>query len=94
MQHKKTVSVTNLNFRTSIDDIYRAFSRFGTITECRMLLNDRGESKGYAFLGFADNRDAAAAIEAMNGFHMDGRVIKVGWSTAERATEPRERFVG
>ena len=90
MNHK-TISITNLNFRTSIDDIYRAFSRFGTITECRMLLNDRGESKGYAFLGFAENRDATQAIETMNGFHMDGRAIKVGWSTAERATDAKNR---
>ena len=85
----RTISVTNLSFRTSIDDIYKAFSKFGKLVECRMMLNDRNESKGYAFIGFSEERDGMRAIEEMDGFHMDGRAIKVGWSIGEQNSSRR-----
>jgi RNA recognition motif-containing protein len=84
-----SIAVTNLNFRTSVDDLFRAFSPFGEMNECRIVLNDRNESKGYAFVGYDRNRDAIEAIQSMNGFHIDGRSIRVGWAANARA-EPVE----
>lgn len=80
-----SIAITNLNFRTSVEDIFRAFSQFGDMSECRLILNERNESKGYAFVGYKRYRDATTAIHAMNGFHIDGREIKVDWASAARA---------
>ena len=75
------IAITNLNHRTTVDDIYRAFSKFGELASCRLLLNDRNESKGYAFISYNLSRQALEAINEMNGFHMDGNVISVAWSS-------------
>lgn len=84
MHRNATISVTNLNFRTSIDDIYQIFSQYGELVECRMMLNERNESKGYAFVAFSNDKDATTAIQELDGFHVDGRAIKVNWSFSER----------
>jgi RNA recognition motif-containing protein len=90
-----SIAVTNLNFRTSVDDLFRAFSPFGEMNECRLVLNDRNESKGYGFIGYHRNRDAIEAIQGMNGFHIDGRAVRVGWAASARAEpadpDPRAR---
>jgi RNA recognition motif-containing protein len=78
------IAITNLSFRTSIDDLYTLFSKFGEMIECRMVLNERNESKGYAFVAFKRLGDAREAISDMNGFHVDGRELRVGWATTSR----------
>jgi RNA recognition motif-containing protein len=49
------------------------------------VLNERNQSKGYRFVGFKRNRDAVEAIHAMNGFHIDGKEIRVSWAANQRA---------
>ena len=80
-----SIAVTNLNFRTPVDDIYHAFSQVGELVECRLILSERNESKGFAFLTYKRSRDANEAINRMNGFHLDGREIKVGWANTKYA---------
>lgn len=69
--------VSNLNFRTSVDDIYAAFSKFGKLNECKLLLGERHESKGIAFISFANINDGRNAREQMEGFKIDGRCIHI-----------------
>ena len=85
----REIAITNLNFRTSIDDIYRAFHRYGDMTECRMVLNERLESKGYAFVSYKLDRSANEAINEMNEFMMDGPRIIVTWSKGREEGLPK-----
>lgn len=71
------IVVMGLNFRTTVDDVYRAFHPFGRLSECRMMLNDRQESKGYAFLTYEDDRCAVEAITNMHDAKIDGCKIVV-----------------
>lgn len=86
------VALVNLHFRTSIDDIYRAFSPFGEITECRLMVNDRQESKGFAFVTYKNHMDATAAINNMNGFKMDGNniVVSLSYQSTNRTDRTNE----
>ena len=81
MGESPRVAVTNLNFRTHVDDIYHVFSKFGEMTECRLVLNERNESKGYGFISYKKTKDAQRAIHEMNGFHLDSKEIRVEWAT-------------
>ena len=74
------IAITNLNFRTSIDDIYRAFSQFGELVSCRLMINERLESKGYGFIAYNLEKNAIEAISQMNGFKMDGHILIVTWA--------------
>ncbi|XP_019704821.1 splicing factor-like protein 1 [Elaeis guineensis] len=60
------------------DGLIRLFSSFGDIVMAKVI-KDRttGLSKGYGFVKYADVSMANAAIAAMNGYHLEGRVIAV-----------------
>ena len=80
-QPTEDISITNLYFRTTVDEIYDAFSAFGTIVRCQLIVNDRGESKGYAFLKYQTSQEGMRAIQHMNNFKFNGRPIFVNWGT-------------
>ncbi|XP_073003043.1 splicing factor-like protein 1 [Typha latifolia] len=60
------------------DGLIRLFSSFGDIVMAKVI-KDRttGLSKGYGFVKYADMTQANQAIAAMNGYHLEGRVIAV-----------------
>ncbi len=87
MENKKKIFVGNLPFSTTQDDLQNLFSEFGEITQIS-LITDRmtGRSKGFAFVEFADEAAAAAAIEKMSGFRVEERELVVNIA---RPREPR-----
>jgi RNA recognition motif-containing protein len=82
--------VGNLAFHTTEDVLQQAFSRFGEVTEVRVMLDrESGRSRGFAFVSMATNEGAQKAIENMNGKDLDGRALRVN-----EAEERRERSGG
>lgn len=77
------VAVTNLNFRTRVEDLEELFGRYGELVHCRVKINERNESKGFGFVSFRYERDASEAISKLNGFRMDGHNIDVQWSATQ-----------
>eukprot|EP01012_Entosiphon_sulcatum_P007623 TRINITY_DN13929_c0_g1_i1.p1 TRINITY_DN13929_c0_g1~~TRINITY_DN13929_c0_g1_i1.p1 ORF type:complete len:522 (-),score=70.18 TRINITY_DN13929_c0_g1_i1:1363-2928(-) len=69
------VFVGNLNFETSLERLYTAFSVFGVITDCRIPKFDSGQPKGFGFVVFADLAAAEDAVQ--NVIVLDGRALKV-----------------
>lgn len=76
MQQNK-LYVGNLSFSTSQSAIEEAFLPYGEIEEVRLITDrDSGRSRGFAFVTFATQAAAEAAL-AMNGKPLDGRNIVV-----------------
>lgn len=82
-RHSFEIAITDLCFRTKVDDIYEAFRKFGEISDCHIVLNERNESCGYGFITYKSHRDAVAAINNMDNFCMDGRLIRVAFASGE-----------
>jgi RNA-binding protein 39 len=61
-------------------DLLRVFEPFGELTLPVQLLKDEasGSSKGVAFVEYGRAEAAKAAFEALNGFELAGRAIRVG----------------
>lgn len=87
LMESNCVAITNLNIHTYVDDIYNSFHKFGEVLECRLLLNERNESKGSCFITYKNHRDAITAISEMNGTRFDGKEIKVEWAMGRKKTE-------
>lgn len=90
--YENQVIVLSLNFRTPVDDVYKAFSQYGKILDMHMVVNENYESKGYAFINYEDREAGQNAIQRMNGQRFDGRVIKVNWANEKDQEQLKKVF--
>ena len=81
--------VGNLPYSATEQSLREAFAASGTVDTVSLITDrDTGQSKGFAFVEMASDREAQAATEAMNGKMLDGRQIKVN------EAKPRENRGG
>jgi RNA recognition motif-containing protein len=68
------IYVGNLPYSIDRDQLREIFAAYGEVAAAR-IVNDRetGRSKGFGFVEMADNAQAQAAIEALNGSDIGGR---------------------
>lgn len=64
----------------SVDDnaLMELFQEFGEVTSARVITDrDSGRSRGFGFVEYTNDDDAAKAIDAMDGKEVEGRPISV-----------------
>jgi RNA recognition motif-containing protein len=83
------VFVGNLDYNTRREEVQTLFAEVGEIRDV-FLPTDRetGRPRGFAFVEFAQEEDAAKAIEKFNGYQLGGRALRVN------AAEDRPRGSG
>jgi RNA recognition motif-containing protein len=82
--------VGNLSFQTTEIDLQDAFEKFGTVTDCKIMM-DRAtnRSRGFAFVTMGSAEEAQAAIRGLDGQKVDGRPIKVNEARPMEDRGPR-----
>mmetsp|Transcript_32580 Transcript_32580/g.33227 ORF Transcript_32580/g.33227 Transcript_32580/m.33227 type:complete len:219 (+) Transcript_32580:78-734(+) len=87
------IFVGNITFNTTEEDLRPLFTKYGTVSELRVAVErDTGRNRGFAFVSMDDPRDARDAVDALTGYELDGRELRVEFS---RPREPgRERYAG
>ena len=72
------VFVGNLDFNTTRAEVQALFAEIGEIRDV-FLPTDResGRPRGFAFVEFSSDEDAAKAIERFNGYELGGRKLRV-----------------
>ncbi|MFB0915513.1 MAG: RNA-binding protein, partial [Burkholderiaceae bacterium] len=79
--------VGNLPYTVRDDDLSQSFGEFGTVTSAKVMMErDTGRSKGVGFVEMADDAQAQAAVNGMNGQALGGRNLVVNEA---RPMEPR-----
>ncbi len=70
--------VGNLNYRTTDETLYEAFSAVGNV-ESATVITDRetGRSRGFGFVEMASENEAQEAIQQLDNTELDGRTIRV-----------------
>ena len=67
--------VGNLSFQSTEDELRDLFSQYGEVQSVRLISDrDTGRSRGFAFV---EMENANAAIEALNGYELGGRNLRV-----------------
>jgi RNA recognition motif-containing protein len=82
-----TLYVGNLPFSATEAEVRTLFERHAAVTSVK-LVNDRetGRPRGFCFVDMSPN-EAQAAIQALNGFEMGGRALRVN-EAQERPQRP------
>lgn len=88
MEQKSKLYVGNLPYAVRDEELGKLFAEFGEISEAKVIVDKfSNRSKGFGFVTFANEDDAAKAVEAMNGKDVEGRPLTVN---VARPMQPRE----
>lgn len=79
-----TIRVSNLTKAVTEDDLRDLFERFGRIFRISLPRIEKPdgtkEPKGFAYIAFADRRDAEQAMNRLQGYGYDHLIIKLEWA--------------
>jgi cold-inducible RNA-binding protein len=74
----KKMYVGNLSYGANEDELRRIFEEFGNVVSAQVIMDrETGRSKGFAFVEMSSDQEAQAAITALDGKEIGGRVLKV-----------------
>src|SRR5262245_18696028 len=74
----KNIYVGNLPYDTTGDDLVQLFQTYGTVTSGQVIIDKfSGRSRGFGFVEMANDEEAQAAIDALNGTPFGGRPLTV-----------------
>lgn len=72
------IFIGGLNADLTEADVLTIFSQYGVPVDIFLVRDkDTGNSKGFAYLKYEDQRSTVLAIDNLNGYNVAGRVIKV-----------------
>ncbi|QIW97846.1 hypothetical protein AMS68_003364 [Peltaster fructicola] len=86
--------VGQLSWNVDDDWLNQEFQGFGEIVSARVMTErDSGRSKGFGYVEFTNAEDAGKALEARQGHEIDGRNIRVDFSTPRdnNAATPQQK---
>ena len=84
MYEGREVYVSNVDWNSSESEIQELFSIYGNIDQVRIPVKVNGQSKGIAFIVFARNEEAEAAL-VMNGTTYKGRRLRAEIASDKQA---------
>ena len=74
----KKLFVGNIPFKASEEELEGLFREHGEVTSVKVIRDSfSGRSKGFAFVEMGNEDGASKAIDALNGYELNGRAIKV-----------------
>ncbi|XP_062247523.1 polyadenylate-binding protein 1-like isoform X3 [Platichthys flesus] len=88
------VYIKNFGEDYSEEKLKGVFSAFGRTLSVRVMKDERGRSRGFGFVNFANHDDARKAVDDMNGKELNGKNIYVGRAQKrlERQGELKRKF--
>src|SRR5579875_885274 len=74
----KKLYVGNLSYQVDSSELEQLFGQYGQVASAQ-IINDRdtGRSKGFGFVEMANDNEADAAVQALNGQQHNGRALTV-----------------
>jgi len=83
----KRIYVGGLPFSTTEQEMNTLFATYGQVTSAKLITDrDSGQSRGFGFVEMANDAEAVAAMEKLNGSEFGGRKLTINEA---RPMEPR-----
>ncbi|KAG1342317.1 29 kDa ribonucleoprotein B, chloroplastic [Cocos nucifera] len=74
---QKRLIAQNIPWTCTAEDIRKLFKQHGTVTDVELAMYNRTRNRGLAFVTMASEEEALAALNNLNSYDLDGRMIKV-----------------
>ncbi|XP_058081689.1 glycine-rich RNA-binding protein 3, mitochondrial-like [Magnolia sinica] len=73
--------IGGLSYSTDDTSLREAFTNYGEIIDARVIMDrETGRSRGFGFITFTSSEEASAAISAMDGKDLHGRMVRVNYA--------------
>ncbi|AGO10749.1 AaceriAGR390Cp [[Ashbya] aceris (nom. inval.)] len=90
--------VGDLNVDVDEETLSSTFKEFPTFIQAHVMWDmQSGRSRGYGFVSFGEQEEAQKAMDAKQGFNLNGRAIRVNWAAKrenQHAARPRSNRGG
>ena len=87
------IYVGNLSWNTDDREISDLFGQYGQVDSARVLKDrETGRSRGFGFVEMGNDDEARAAIDALNGYELDGRALRVNEARPREERPRRPRY--
>ncbi|MBN2512575.1 MAG: RNA-binding protein [Sedimentisphaerales bacterium] len=86
----KKVYVGNLSAKVDTAMLESWFTEFGTVESANIVMDrETGQSKGFGFVQMSSEQEAQAAMDALNGKEIEGRILKIAEANPPKTNKPR-----
>jgi cold-inducible RNA-binding protein len=87
----KNIYVGNFSFATTETELREVFEHYGAVQNINLIRHEyTGKPLGFAFVEMPDDSQGLAAITAVNGSQLGGRVLVVNEARPKRERDPRD----
>lgn len=88
------IFVGNLPFKIKEEELKELFGKYGKVDDVNLIIDKRiGQPKGYGFVVMKVEKEALAAINALNGIELMERVIKVSQSEGNKEGSGKDKSI-
>ncbi|KAK3151788.1 hypothetical protein QOZ80_3AG0250530 [Eleusine coracana subsp. coracana] len=92
IRNSYSLLVLNVSFRTTSDDLFPLFDRYGEVVDIHIPRDRRtGDSRGFAFVRYKYQDEAQMAVDKLDGRRVNGREIRVQFAKYGPNSERIER---
>ena len=89
------IYVSNLSFHTSEADLKDLFTKFGSVTSAKIIMDrETNRSRGFAFVEMPSDEEGNAALSGLNGKEIQGRPLSVSLAREKQSRGSRDAFSG
>jgi len=75
-----TLFVYNIGFQATDSTLWQLFSPFGTVQKVNIMMDhEKNHCKGYGFVTMTNYQEAQNAVNCLNGYFFQGRVLQVSF---------------
>lgn len=85
------VKISNLSYQTTTAAIARQCGLIGPVVDVNLILDDRGQSSGRAYVTFEDYDTAVSCVETMHEKQFEGRTLFVSLAAAKYSSSSSKR---
>ncbi|CAL1390287.1 unnamed protein product [Linum trigynum] len=81
---KSRVLAANIPWTSTPEDIRALFEKFGTVVDVELSMHSKGRNRGLAFVSMGSAEEALAAMENLESYEYEGRVLKMNYAKPKK----------